>query len=72
MTIKILLQELVDVLGLDQAEDLEVQINKTYSDVDVSVTADTVVITIDDIYTLNNEVYKHLVKLCDKVNLTEL
>ena len=37
MTIKILLEELVDILGLEKAEDLGVQVNNTYSDVGISI-----------------------------------
>ena len=66
MTIKIPLQELVDLLDFEPTKDVEAQIKATYKDVDVSVNADMVLITIDDIYTLSDKVYQHLIQRCNQ------
>ena len=66
MTITIPISELSQLLGLDTDQDVVEQIKSTYSDVDVSIVDDDAVIEIDDIFSLDEQVYQHLIKLCDQ------
>lgn len=65
MTITVPVKHVIEILNLEDNNDIKSQLKSLYSDMNIEIKEDHLIIFIDDIHTLKTESYNQLVKLCD-------